>query len=113
MNTLTRMDKATLDNRSRQLNPRDRTYHLGRDDKRANLLNPNNEAYWHSRGEPPAVGEGGSGWSSLLTAVGVVAAGLAVLAVAASVPSGSDDGVEAETGHGGKVDPGLDDTEGA
>ena len=61
------MDKATRDNRSRQ-------------------LNPNNDAYWRSRGgraEPASAREGG-GWGSLLTAVGVAAAALAAFAVAAS-----------------------------
>ena len=80
------MDKATRNNRSRQLNPEHRTYHLGRDDNRANQLNPNNDAYWHSRGgraEPANAREGG-GWGSLLTAVGVAAAALAAFAVAAS-----------------------------
>ena len=75
------MDKATRDNRSRQLNPEHRTYHLGRDDNRANQLNPNNDAYW--RAEPASAREGG-GWGSLLTAVGVAAAALAAFAVAAS-----------------------------
>jgi hypothetical protein len=67
------MDKATRDNRSRQLNPEHRTYHLRRDDNRANQLNPNNDAYWHSRGgrAGPAGAREGGGWGSLLTAVGV------------------------------------------
>jgi hypothetical protein len=80
------MDKATRDNRSRQLNPEHRTYHLGRDNNRANQLNPNNDAYWRSRGgraEPASASEGG-GWGSLLTAVGVAAAALAAFAFAAS-----------------------------
>ena len=80
------MDKATRDNRSRQLNPEHRTYHLGRDNNRANQLNPNNDAYWRSRGvrtEPAGASEGG-GWGSLLTAVGVAAAAIAAFAVAAS-----------------------------
>ena len=78
-----RMDKAARDNRSRQLNPRDRQYHLGRDNNRANQLNPNNEQYWRARGGSPAASEG-RGWSSLLTVVGVVAAAVVAVGAAAS-----------------------------
>lgn len=83
------MHKATREHRSRQLNPQQRTNHIGRDDNRANQMNPNNDAYRRSRGGRPQASDG-AGWSSLLTAVGVVVAGVAALAVAASAASGAD-----------------------